>query len=243
MSKKSKIILWSCVAVVILSVAFVWHLRMWRIFVLTYPHKTTDETPVHVVLREQEYWIPRNYFTFPYTEMNRKEQTLGIRAYYPDMNGATKETIEYEKTNFGHANKIRILINGNLGSTPALSYAKSFAKKINRKDEYSNYAFKGDYHGLYYYMASPAISSGNFEDIYVEDDKDPKILIYCTGALVKRTPSPGCRMNIRRDAMDYRISFSREHLPEWRSIQHKVYNLLEKFSIKPSNLSITGESK
>src|SRR5688572_11001901 len=68
--------------------------------------ETTDTTPIHVHIADQDFLIPANYFPRGYSERSKREQTARIVVNWPDMSGATEESIERRKKYVGHLNRL-----------------------------------------------------------------------------------------------------------------------------------------
>lgn len=167
--------------------------------------KTTTKTLVHVKIRDNEFWIPANYFESPYSVQDKREHTALLEVHWPDMTGATKETIAYYKTHFGHGKKIIILLSPTGPAQIDESYTKQFNSTIG-KDKLSFISYdecNTKKYGLYYCLASSSNPNRNFDDVYIDSKTKPFILIRCTGVKVpkKRIPSPGCQMRYTEDGI------------------------------------------
>jgi hypothetical protein len=194
------------------------------------PRNITDTTPVLVQLGERNFLIPANYFKRPYSERSRREQTALIYAYWPEMSGATKETSVYRKEYGGNAKRVSILINGRpVNVDPTIRRLGSYKTFLGFKDR--RYGMPQERHGLVFHKDIKEYKKfGIPQDIYVDNAERPLTMITCTGIDDKKVPSPGCSQYFDYGKLRIQINYSRDYLPEWKVVQSKVKQLLDRFA-------------
>lgn len=199
--------------------------------------ETTDTTPIHVVIGEQEFWIPANYFQFGYDKRDKKEQVFAIRAYWPDMGGATKQTIERRKKSLGHQNGISMVVHWFPTNTNPPAGKLRFYNVL-LKDDYNKFEEPQKLHGLIFRKNISEKEGEHIRDLFIDNLEQPETLITCIR--MKKLKEweryyPYCNHNFNYKGLSFRMSYSRDYLPQWKEIQTKVKALIDQFEHKPTH--------
>ena len=177
---------------------------------------TTSSEIVHISIDGRDFYVPRNYFRHPPIGCGASETGMLLRVLLPELMPYSEATKDKFSAQRGWDMQMNIL----LTSDPPI---RPFAELIDiyltaREVEVPTEKTYHLYHGLH--------AAG--DDIYYSKEAGQIVrLIQCGPWKPHQTPS--CRHRFRYEAYDVQLTYGRQHLPDWRSIQNSTKKLLSGF--------------
>jgi hypothetical protein len=195
---------------------------------------TITAPTVVVGIGGRQYRVPENYFFAPPRRSGREQQNLLLQVLWPNLEGRTEENwADFRVGNSG--NKIRVLL-GTAKSKISAQRGVENARKVRMKnDQPLEYRRKIDGFDHYFPVAGNSMigrneyfirKAGNRDDHFIECKPD--------GAV----PYPGCTHWFPlADLIWVRVSYGKQHFPQWREIQAAVIALMQRFETAAQLLS------
>lgn len=177
-------------------------------------------SPIPVVYGGQHLAVPRNYFP-PWALPKHKVEpgSLILRTYWPKYSATPTLRVSPERWG-GHADKIMVLL-----SKQPKSLQPSYAVVASLRMETRPFH---DAHGLraFYSIAPTSAGESAHRKVYFSHrDQVVETLIICE----PWHHSPPCDHVFNAVGFGFRITYSMDHLHDWRSIQSRVASLVAGF--------------
>jgi hypothetical protein len=186
---------------------------------------------VHVRVGGQNFYVPQNYFRHPAIGCGAEEQGFLLRVLLPDMEGytaANADEIEgVDKPGWGR--RMNILVQALEGARDYMRFVfHPFSGGVDPNGTYPTQ------YGLLHARSNRVRSGPPHTEIDVffpEGVETARHFIVC--AAVEAVPSPGCAHHFFYLGLQTKVTYGRDHLPQWREIETKVRSLLDQFGSQP----------
>jgi hypothetical protein len=182
---------------------------------------------ITVHIAGDEFRIPRGYF-YPFPPREENPGGLLIHAFLPALSavwGHEKE--EFDVFPEGRLSRAVIILGMDANHTTTLE----FRLHVHKDDIGAPYDQQPSRYGLEVHTPAQLgiINKGRERDEIYVDRGEGALAGFITCNLDGRVPAPGCTHNFLYRNRLMQITYRKPYLPQWRSIEQKVKDLLDSF--------------
>jgi hypothetical protein len=183
---------------------------------------TASADLIHTRIGGRDFYVPKNYFRHPQIGCGADEPGMLLRVLLPDLRPYSKETAAEFAAQRGFGNLLNILVT----STPPVRPLNELLEVVVGAG--ALHSPTRDTHGL-------SFARDRFGDDVFFSRTGGKVspLISCRPIRPDRGAS--CGHHFRFQELDIQLSYGREHLPNWLSIQTSAQNLLDRLNRREMN--------
>lgn len=177
-----------------------------------------------------DLWIPNNYKMGSYNTKDLDQRNALLQVLLPDLAPRTEENIEGFTKGLGWGERMQILLD-DFSQTTDIQYR--FKKRLEITGPFEPikniYGFDETFKSPF--PDDPKVILG--ADFYVNKNENG-IETYIACDIGKHVLDQGCQHDfVYDDKILVQISYSSRYLPDWKTIEEKTIDLIEKFKIKP----------
>ena len=172
------------------------------------------------------YYVPKAYYRLP--NNNITSEGMYLTTYYPGNAPVIQSPKALKERGLWHKN-IRI------SAVSLTRYSRFTPEKALPAVMEFNIAtnFVGEQYGLKYYTQPKGHRLENDRDeFWVESDKEPNVSYVACSKKVMKHQTPQCYHSFYDSRFNYNVHFDKRLLPEWKTIQDNVLELMRSFESK-----------
>ena len=183
---------------------------------------TTEEEIVHTRIGGRNFYVPKNYFRHPQVGCGAEESGMLLRVLLPDLKPYSEETKAEFEAQRGFGLLMNILLSRPSGLIDLDEVAELWVKDtpVEPPSEAT--------HGL-----SHAVHQHGDDIFFARIERRVVFIIRCSPILPGR--GSGCLHLFQFREHRLKLTYGRQHLPAWRSIQPSAKSLIESFDRSPRN--------